>query len=358
MVDKEQVDILYEEIQTSFQVLNDKLGNLSKAVLRLTNVSSILRLIEGLRILLSPHSLTGDQDWRGLGKYLRNIALKTGEFQNGMVRLHGSMAEGLELQVCLDQLIREVKETGILGGIGETDHQAAEKTDSQTSSTSLTNIAVSTALPPLTTSVKDITEWDIQQAIERVGQKGIEKLAERIIRELDQLQPVLDTYVATCVPAIQEEQQESERFQNTMLTVTTLFSAVAATTLQMSISTGDTTPTMFAVNALWVSSLLFSVGALLNNFLYLAWLRFELRFKTPRHISQWIKWLPAAFLVLAIISFSAGLILFAFASHQAKPTIYFAIAATAITFIAVVGAGLFLVGYFFMRKSNKNVGAA
>jgi len=236
--------------------------------------------------------------------------------------------------------------------------EAVEKADSRALSRLLANIPLPTALPPSGTFDENGMEGNNQQVIEKAGQQAIERLAEKIIRELDQLQPILDTYIATCIPAVQEEQQESERFQNTMLTVTTLFSAVAATTLQMSISTNDTSPTMFAVNALWISSLLFSVGALLNNFLYLAWLRFEMRFKTPLHISQWIRWLPVVFLVLAIISFSAGLILFAFASHQAKATAYFAIAATVTTFVAVVGAGLFLVGYFFARKSNRNAGPA
>ncbi|KAF9445109.1 hypothetical protein P691DRAFT_762791 [Macrolepiota fuliginosa MF-IS2] len=139
------------------------------------------------------------------------------------------------------------------------------------------------------------------------------------------------------VPAIRYEQKRaSEKFFN-MSTVATLFSGVTASTLQMSISTGNKSLVMFVVNVLWLCALVFSVGATLNSLLSMAWRQARAGSRAPTIISWWISSSPAAFLVLAISSFSAGLIVFAYASEQALFTAPLTIAATAITFVGLIG---------------------
>lgn len=121
-----------------------------------------------------------------------------------------------------------------------------------------------------------------------------------------------------------------------MSTVAAMFSGAAATTLQMSNSVTDgESLAMLTIDALWQASLIFSVGAMLNNLVLNFWSQSRLwvqpyklnrlvidlfrRLKTPKLLWWWIEMSPAILLALAVVAFSAGLILWAFASHQVTP---------------------------------------
>ncbi|KAF9441608.1 hypothetical protein P691DRAFT_766077 [Macrolepiota fuliginosa MF-IS2] len=128
-----------------------------------------------------------------------------------------------------------------------------------------------------------------------------------------------------------------------MSMVATLFAGVASTMLQLSIGTGVTSSAMLAVNALWLSALIFSIGALLNNLISVAWKGSEMHFRLPSFISDCIRLSPSVFLILVVLSFSIGIVIFTFASVQATATAYFVIAATAVTFVVAAGAATWLI---------------
>jgi hypothetical protein len=56
-----------------------------------------------------------------------------------------------------------------------------------------------------------------------------------------------------------------------ILTVSTFFSGVTGTTLQMSIGVSDPNDAILVTNTLWFISMIFSVGAALNSLLAMAW---------------------------------------------------------------------------------------
>jgi hypothetical protein len=73
------------------------------------------------------------------------------------------------------------------------------------------------------------------------------------------------------VSAISHEQERSSSNLTNILTVSTFFSGVTASTLQMSISTPDQNNAVLLTNLLWFISMIFSVGAALNSLLAMAW---------------------------------------------------------------------------------------
>jgi hypothetical protein len=73
------------------------------------------------------------------------------------------------------------------------------------------------------------------------------------------------------VSAISHEQERSSSNLTNILTVSTFFSGVTATTLQMSISTPDQNNAVHLTNLLWFISMIFSVGAALNSLLAISW---------------------------------------------------------------------------------------
>lgn len=72
------------------------------------------------------------------------------------------------------------------------------------------------------------------------------------------------------VPMIRLGQNHSSQELLNLITVATFFSAVTATTLQFSFEM-TTTPLGNAVNSLWFTSLVFSIGAAVHSFLALVW---------------------------------------------------------------------------------------
>ncbi|KAG6896294.1 hypothetical protein C0993_008571, partial [Termitomyces sp. T159_Od127] len=165
---------------------------------------------------------------------------------------------------------------------------------------------------------------------------------------------LLDQYRASClrmykgVPAMQYEQKRANEVLITISTVSTFFSAVTATTLQTSLSiqgNDESNPLVFVVNTFWFCSLVFSIGSALHSLLAVVWKRTPYgsrgrRLPVPMTISA--HGLGPAFLAISILSFSAGLVLFAFSSGQKSHTKIVTLVSTAITSI-----GLFTMAAWF-----------
>ncbi|XP_006462915.1 hypothetical protein AGABI2DRAFT_119748 [Agaricus bisporus var. bisporus H97] len=128
--------------------------------------------------------------------------------------------------------------------------------------------------------------------------------------------------------------------------VSTFFSGVTASTLQMSTSASDDKDdTILLANLLWFLSMIFSVGAALNSLLAMAWkaTRSGSRgSKLPFWVTMWIDGSQLLFLGISILTFSAGLIVFAFASSQASYTPYLVVVSTSVTFIGLVAILLWM----------------
>ncbi|KAF8074131.1 WD40-repeat-containing domain protein [Lyophyllum atratum] len=149
------------------------------------------------------------------------------------------------------------------------------------------------------------------------------------------------------MPAMQYEQRRDTDIVLNMSTVATFFSAVTVTTLQMSVdrASADNAKNfqfLSVVNTFLFGSLVLSIGAALNSLLAVAWKRTPYGSRgrrLPLWITIWIHASAPVFLALSIMSFSAGLALFAHASDQASHTKYVTWATTAITTFGIVTIG-------------------
>ncbi|KIJ11156.1 hypothetical protein PAXINDRAFT_157371 [Paxillus involutus ATCC 200175] len=124
------------------------------------------------------------------------------------------------------------------------------------------------------------------------------------------------------VPTIRFAQKHGASNLLTLSTVATFFSAVTATTLQFSYSSTSTVLEK-SVNAFWFSSLVFSIAAAVNSLLGLSWKMAMYRspgHRVPWWVLIWIKRSPLVFLVMSVACFSAGLVLFTYATGQGKVT--------------------------------------
>ncbi|XP_006462911.1 hypothetical protein AGABI2DRAFT_119744 [Agaricus bisporus var. bisporus H97] len=184
----------------------------------------------------------------------------------------------------------------------------------------------------------------------RLNTPLIQRYVHQFINELqvdfEKVTAAVDEFAAVGVSAISHEQARSSLNLTNILTVSTFFSGVTASTLQMSTSASDDKDdTILLANLLWFMSMIFSVGAALNSLLAMAWkaTRSGSRgSKLPFWVTMWIDGSQLLFLGISILTFSAGLIVFAFASSQASYTPYLAVASTAVTFIGLVAILLWM----------------
>jgi WD repeat-containing protein 26 len=114
------------------------------------------------------------------------------------------------------------------------------------------------------------------------------------------------------------QQQKGSAFLN-LSTVSTLFSAVTATTLQYSYQANSSTLEQ-NVNMLWIVSLVFSLASAINSQLAYAWHTDV--YRSPKARVPWwgsvvINRAPLCFLIGSVIAFSAGLVCFTFANFAA-----------------------------------------
>ncbi|KAF9233428.1 hypothetical protein BU15DRAFT_53925 [Melanogaster broomeanus] len=153
-------------------------------------------------------------------------------------------------------------------------------------------------------------------------QRYIHDLTSEMGEHIDSITSTLIMFIEVGVPTIRFAQKHGASNLLTLSTVATFFSAVTATTLQFSYSSTSTVLAK-SVNAFWFSSLVFSIAAAVNSLLGLSWKMAMYRspgHRVPWWVLIWIKRSPLVFLVMSVACFSAGLVLFTYATGQGKIT--------------------------------------
>ncbi|RDB16100.1 hypothetical protein Hypma_003404 [Hypsizygus marmoreus] len=148
----------------------------------------------------------------------------------------------------------------------------------------------------------------------------IHGIATEMGEDLDALTSDFKFFNDYGMPAIQYEQKRDAESVLNMSTVATFFSAVTATTLQMSIGIEPRTNILSIVNTFWFCSLVLSIGAALGSLLHVSWKRTTYGSRgqqLPIWMSVWIHASAPVFLAVSIVCFMAGLALFTYASNQA-----------------------------------------
>ncbi|KXN90931.1 hypothetical protein AN958_02998 [Leucoagaricus sp. SymC.cos] len=176
-------------------------------------------------------------------------------------------------------------------------------------------------------------------------QRYVHQFTDELEKDFEKVTEALSEFTSVGVSAIEDEQQRSSQNLSNILTVATFFSGVTAGTLAMSLGTQPEKPSLEVATMLWFASLVFSVGAALNSLLAMAWK--ETRSgsrggKMPFWVTMWIDGSQLLFLGVSIVTFSAGLVTFAFSSGQPIYTPYVTVGATAITFIGLIAILIWL----------------
>ncbi|EIN09581.1 hypothetical protein PUNSTDRAFT_143097, partial [Punctularia strigosozonata HHB-11173 SS5] len=135
---------------------------------------------------------------------------------------------------------------------------------------------------------------------------------------LDNLSTMLTILCNVTLPRLDTAKCAQNDYLVALTAVATLFASIAATTLSLSYAQPRTLLWDF-VNAFWFSSLVLSIVSVVISLIGLVWnedlcLYPEQRF--PRWISSSLRRLPMFLLVVAVLAFSAGLVLFGFSSNQ------------------------------------------
>ncbi|KAF8842942.1 hypothetical protein BDN67DRAFT_925392 [Paxillus ammoniavirescens] len=178
-------------------------------------------------------------------------------------------------------------------------------------------------------------------------QRYIHDLTSEMGEHVDSITSTLITFIEVGVPTIRFAQKHGASNLLTLSTVATFFSAVTATTLQFSYSSTSTVLAK-SVNAFWFSSLVFSIAAAVNSLLGLSWKMAMYRspgHRVPWWVLIWIKRSPLVFLVMSVACFSAGLVLFTYATGQGKVT-----ATITSVFTAFTSFGLAAVSLWFASE--------
>ncbi|KAG2032999.1 WD40-repeat-containing domain protein [Suillus americanus] len=165
-------------------------------------------------------------------------------------------------------------------------------------------------------------------------QRYIHDLTSEIGEHVDNITVNLSMFIEIGVPTIRFAQHHAASNLLNLSTVATFFSVVTATTLQFSYRLTDGALAT-CVNALWFSSLVFSIAASVNSLLGLTWK--QAMYRSPGHrvpwwVLIWIKRSPLVFLVMSVACFSVGLMLFTYATEQAVTS--FGLAVVSAWFVA------------------------
>ncbi|KAG6909670.1 hypothetical protein DXG01_016077 [Tephrocybe rancida] len=169
----------------------------------------------------------------------------------------------------------------------------------------------------------------------------VNDLADEMGKDLDNLVSAVTFFNRYGMPAMQYEQRRDTEILLGVSTISTFFSAVTATTLQISLSIQGNSQSslLFVVNTFWFFSLVLSIGAALNSLLAVVWKRTPYGSRgrrLPIWVTLWIHTSAPAFLAISIAAFSAGLALFAYCSGQKSHTKVVTLVATAITSFGVI----------------------
>ncbi|KAI0270470.1 WD40-repeat-containing domain protein [Gloeopeniophorella convolvens] len=175
-------------------------------------------------------------------------------------------------------------------------------------------------------------------------QRYLHDLLSEISGHIEAINSSLSTFVDIGVPTIRFAQSHGTTNLLNLTTIATFFSAVTATTLQFSFGSHDNMLEN-AVNGFWFTSMVFSIAAAVNSLLGLTWR--QAMYRSPSHrvpwwILIWIKRSPLVFLVLSIMCFSVGLVLFAYSSQQSS-----VVSAVTTIFTAFSSFGLVVVSTWF-----------
>ncbi|QRW04758.1 hypothetical protein RhiLY_03757 [Ceratobasidium sp. AG-Ba] len=177
--------------------------------------------------------------------------------------------------------------------------------------------------------------------------KYINDLSEDLGDHMNRMIESLDTFIDVGVPTIRFSQKHTATGLQNLSTVATFFSGVTATTLQFSFEDVDTTLGSL-VNALWISSLVFSIASAINSQLAYHWRAAQYRSPrayVPWWVAIWITRTPLFFLVGSVIAFSTGLCLFTYSSKQKA-----AVSVVITTFTVVTSSALLCVGLWFASE--------
>ncbi|KAG1841235.1 hypothetical protein DFJ58DRAFT_748510 [Suillus subalutaceus] len=160
-------------------------------------------------------------------------------------------------------------------------------------------------------------------------QRYIHDLTSEIGEHIDNITVNLSMFIEIGVPTIRFAQQHAAA---NLLNLSTLTDGV----LEKS------------VNAFWFSSLVFSIAAAVNSLLGLTWK--QAMYRSPGHrvpwwVLIWIKRSPLVFLVMSVACFSAGLMLFTYATDQG-----FVTSTITTVFTAVTSFGLAAVSAWFASE--------
>ncbi|RDB15572.1 hypothetical protein Hypma_004124 [Hypsizygus marmoreus] len=139
----------------------------------------------------------------------------------------------------------------------------------------------------------------------------IHGIATEMGEDLDALTSDFKFFNDYGMPAIQYEQKRDAESVLNMSTVATFFSAVTATTLQMSIGIEPRTNILSIVNTFWFCSLVLSIGAALGSLLHVSWKHATYGSRgqqLPIWMSVWIHASAPVFLAVSIVCFIAGLL--------------------------------------------------
>ncbi|QRW04770.1 BRCA1 carboxy-terminus (BRCT) domain protein [Ceratobasidium sp. AG-Ba] len=171
--------------------------------------------------------------------------------------------------------------------------------------------------------------------------KYINDFTEDIGEHMDTMKDSLDTFLV----AIRASQERTVTGLQNLSTVATFFSSVTATTIQISFSTHGSLLSD-CVNALWMSSLVFSIASAIGAQLAYHWRTSQyrsLRIGAPWWVAVWIIHTPLCFLVVSVIAFALGLCLFTYSSDQSRVVKVLVTTFTVITSPALIGVGFWIV---------------
>lgn len=151
------------------------------------------------------------------------------------------------------------------------------------------------------------------------------------------------------------QKQSAEEFQN-LSTVSTLLSAVTATTILYTLPEADITDA-FRATLLWVISLIFSTASAIQSQLAFYWLRHPRQESTPLSSSgsTIILTSPLTFFVIAIITFLGGLVAFSFGNFpdSSLPPVAVVCATIMLMAMGVSSYWRILEGWLSIRKPLK-----
>ncbi|EKM79642.1 hypothetical protein AGABI1DRAFT_128787 [Agaricus bisporus var. burnettii JB137-S8] len=177
-------------------------------------------------------------------------------------------------------------------------------------------------------------------------QRYVHQFTDELQNEFEALAAVLAEFADVGVSAISHEQERSSATLSNILGVATFFSGVTGGTLSMSLGFAEQSPSIRVSTMLWFGSLAFSVGAALNSLLAMAWNQTKAGSRgtqLPFWVTMWIDGSQLLFLGIAIVAFSAGLVVFAFSVGQPTYTPYVTVAATAITFAGLTAISIWMI---------------